>query len=181
MDWTNAHTSLAFCRPLLAENRRCRMAIAMGRKAKIFARVDVPRHTRTPTIVWCFFGDACQVLGNHGERAYEVKAAEQSDHIIGIHVAGVQLQTDTRRLARRSTRTTMGKKVPPRVRGQIEYFVSPYEQKLFGDMRSAPFMMGQVKRTLNAVKDFGPSLIFFIGVYTWGNAQHEKYGREHRY
>jgi UcrQ family len=75
----------------------------------------------------------------------------------------------------------MGKKIPPRMRGQIEYFTSPYEQNLFGDIFDARLMMTKMRRKLGFVKDFGPGLVLFAAVYNWGNSDHERRAHEHRY
>ena len=75
----------------------------------------------------------------------------------------------------------MAPKIPPRVRGQIEYFTSPFEQTFFGDMMSPRLMMTYVRRQMNAVKDFAPSVLLFATVYTWGNAKHAKEQLKHRY
>jgi UcrQ family len=75
----------------------------------------------------------------------------------------------------------MGKKVPPHIRGQIEYFTSPYEQRLFSDLFDSKLMMTKMRRKMSFVKDFAPGLILFASVYTWGNATHEKNSRAHRY
>lgn len=75
----------------------------------------------------------------------------------------------------------MAPKVPPRVRGQIEYFTSPYEQKLFGDVFDAKLMMTKFRRRMRHVREFAPGLIIFAAVYTWGNATHERLAHEHRY
>ncbi len=75
----------------------------------------------------------------------------------------------------------MGKKAPPRIRGQIEYYTAPNEQTLFGDIFDARLMMTKMRRKLSFVKDFGPSLIIFASVYQWGNATHEKHSHAARY
>lgn len=75
----------------------------------------------------------------------------------------------------------MGKKVPPRVRGQIERFLSPYEQTFFGDVWNAQLMMTKMRRKLTFIKDMAPGVLIFASVYTWGNATHAKHSLEHRY
>lgn len=75
----------------------------------------------------------------------------------------------------------MAPKVPPRIRGQIEYFTSPYEQKLFGDLFDARLRMTKLWRKLSVVKDAAPAIILFASVYTWGNNKHERLSHEHRY
>lgn len=74
----------------------------------------------------------------------------------------------------------MGKKVP-RVVGQIEYYTSPYEQKLFGDIFDVHLLVTKMGRKVGILKDMAPSLILFACVYTWGNAKHEKYAHDARY
>lgn len=69
----------------------------------------------------------------------------------------------------------------PHIRGQIEYFTSPYEQKLFGDMFDAKYMMTKLRRLALDARDMTPGVILFASVYTWGNATHARYAREHRY
>ncbi len=75
----------------------------------------------------------------------------------------------------------MAPKVPPRVRGQIEFFTSPYEQTLFGDVRDARLVMTKLMRHASKLKDMAPSLLIFASIYTWGNATHSKNALEHRY
>jgi len=75
----------------------------------------------------------------------------------------------------------MAPKIPPRMRGQIEYFTSPYEQKLFSDLPDTKLMMTKMRRKLGFVKDMAPGLIMFASVYTWGNATHERLSHENRY
>ncbi len=75
----------------------------------------------------------------------------------------------------------MGKQIPPRVRGQIEYFTSPYEQTLFGDIWNTKLMMTKLRRKLSFVKDMAPGALIFASVYTWGNAAHAKNALEDRY
>lgn len=75
----------------------------------------------------------------------------------------------------------MPPKVPPYIRGQIEYFTSPYEQKLFSDIFDARLMMTKMRRKLSFVRDMAPGFIIFASVYTWGNATHERLSREDRY
>lgn len=75
----------------------------------------------------------------------------------------------------------MPPKIPPRVRGQIEYFTSPYEQKLFGDMFDAKYMMAKLRRNLDFLKDAAPAAIIFATIVTWGPAKHERLAKEHRY
>lgn len=75
----------------------------------------------------------------------------------------------------------MAPKVPVRVRGQIEYFTSPYEQRLFGDMFDAKYMMAKLWRNLEFVKDAAPAAIILAAIVTWGPAKHEKIAREQRY
>lgn len=75
----------------------------------------------------------------------------------------------------------MGKKIPPRVVGQIEYFTSPYEQKLFADIFDVNLIMTKLRRKVDILKDMAPALIIFASVYSWGNKTHEKLARESRY
>ncbi|PXF44715.1 hypothetical protein BWQ96_05572 [Gracilariopsis chorda] len=75
----------------------------------------------------------------------------------------------------------MPPKVPPYIRGQIEYFTSPYEQRFFGDIFDAKLMMTKFRRHMKHVRDFAPGVIIFAAVYTWGNSTHERLSREHRY
>lgn len=74
----------------------------------------------------------------------------------------------------------MSKKMP-RIRGQIEYFTSPHEQTLFGDVFDAKLMMTKMRRKLTFVRDMAPGIILFASVYTWGNATYAKNLLEHRY
>lgn len=75
----------------------------------------------------------------------------------------------------------MAPKLPPRVRGQIEYFTSPYEQTFFGDLRNATYFMTRVGRQVAKLRDAVPSVILFASVYTYGNTTHAKNSLEHRY
>ena len=75
----------------------------------------------------------------------------------------------------------MPPKMKPRVRGQIEYFISPYEQSFFGDIFDAKLMMTKMRRKLVFVRDMAPAVILFGSVYTWGNAKYEKNTRAQRY
>lgn len=75
----------------------------------------------------------------------------------------------------------MAPKVPPRVVGQIEYFTSPYEQKLFADLFDSKLMMTKFSRHMRNMRPVVPGLIIFAGVYTWGNATHHKLSMESRY
>lgn len=75
----------------------------------------------------------------------------------------------------------MAPKVPPRIRGQIEYFTSPYEQSLFADLFDSRLMMTKMRRHLRHVRDIAPGVIIFAAVYTWGNSTHERYAHEERY
>lgn len=75
----------------------------------------------------------------------------------------------------------MAPKVPLRVRGQIEYFTSPYEQKVFSDLFDSKLMMTKMRRKLIFLRDMAPGAIIFASVYTWGNATHEKLSHENRY
>jgi hypothetical protein len=75
----------------------------------------------------------------------------------------------------------MAPKVPPRIRGQIEYFTSPYEQKLFGDVFDAKLMMTKLQRKTSFLRDMAPGFILFASVYQWGNATHEKNSHAARY
>ena len=69
----------------------------------------------------------------------------------------------------------------PRIRGQIEYFTSPYEQRLFSDLLDTKLMMTKVRRKLENVKDFFPGLAIFCITITTGNYLHDKYERDERY
>jgi hypothetical protein len=75
----------------------------------------------------------------------------------------------------------MAPKIPPRVRGQIEYFTSPYEQKLFADLFDTRLMMTKMRRKVGFLRDMAPGLIIFASVYQWGNATHEKHSHAARY
>ena len=75
----------------------------------------------------------------------------------------------------------MAPKMPPRMRGQIEYFTSPYEQTLFGDLMNPKLLLTYVRRSMSGLKDMAPAALIFAGVYTWGNAKHAENALEHRY
>lgn len=75
----------------------------------------------------------------------------------------------------------MAPKVPPRIRGQIEYFTSPTEQKLFSDVFDAKLMMVKMRRKVSFLRDMAPGFILFASVYQWGNATHEKHSIADRY
>lgn len=75
----------------------------------------------------------------------------------------------------------MAPKKVPFMRGQIEYFTSPSEQKLFSDFFDAKYMMAKLRRNLDDVRAMVPGLVMFAAIYTWGNSTHERLAREHRY
>lgn len=75
----------------------------------------------------------------------------------------------------------MAPKVPPRIRGQIEYFTAPSEQKLFSDVFDAKLMMTKMRRKMSFLRDMAPGFILFTSVYQWGNATHAKHSRDARY
>lgn len=75
----------------------------------------------------------------------------------------------------------MAPKVPPRIRGQIEYFTAPGEQKLFGDIFDARLMMTKMQRKAGFLKDMAPGLILFAAVYQYGNNTHAKHAHDARY
>lgn len=75
----------------------------------------------------------------------------------------------------------MPPKKVPFIRGQIEYFTSPYEQKMFGDFRDSKLMMARLGHIFENVRSMAPGIIMFAAVYTWGNATHERLARQHRY
>eukprot|EP00168_Porphyra_purpurea_P007498 TRINITY_DN1944_c0_g1_i7.p1 TRINITY_DN1944_c0_g1~~TRINITY_DN1944_c0_g1_i7.p1 ORF type:complete len:223 (-),score=12.89 TRINITY_DN1944_c0_g1_i7:110-685(-) len=40
----------------------------------------------------------------------------------------------------------MAKKMPPKVRGQVERSISPYEQSMFGDLMDVPLLLAKARR-----------------------------------
>lgn len=75
----------------------------------------------------------------------------------------------------------MAPKKVPFMRGQIEYFTSPYEQKMFSDFLDSKYMMAKLRRNLEDVRSMAPGIIIFAAVYTWGNSTHARLAHEHRY
>lgn len=80
-----------------------------------------------------------------------------------------------------AAKTPMAPKKVPFMRGQIEYFTSPYEQKMFSDFLDSKLMMAKLRRNFEDVRSMAPGIIMFAAIYTWGNATHERLAREHRY
>lgn len=75
----------------------------------------------------------------------------------------------------------MAPKIPPRIRGQIEYFTAPNEQKLFGDIFDTRYLMAKMQRKAGFLKDMAPGLILFASVYQYGNTTHARHAKEARY
>lgn len=76
----------------------------------------------------------------------------------------------------------MAKKVPPKVRGQVERSISPYEQTMFGDLMDVPLLLTKARRKVSDnLLSVTPGILAFVGTVTWGNWYHEKLSREHRY
>lgn len=69
----------------------------------------------------------------------------------------------------------------PHIRGQIERFISPYEQRVFADLTDSKLMMSKARRKLENIKDFLPGLVIYVATVTTGNYLHEKYARDERY
>ena len=67
------------------------------------------------------------------------------------------------------------------MRGQIERYLSPYEQKVFGDIFDTKLMMMKARRKLENIKDFLPGLLIYATTMYTGNYLHEKYARDQRY
>lgn len=76
--------------------------------------------------------------------------------------------------------------MPPRpkvhLKGQIERFVSPYEQKLFADWLDPKLVMTKARRKVSEnATDVLPGALLLFGTVYFGDRMHEEYAKEHRF
>lgn len=76
----------------------------------------------------------------------------------------------------------MAPKPKVHLKGQIEYFTSPYEQKIFADWFDPKLIMTKAKRkvTENA-KDVLPGITLFLGTVYLGDKAYDNNIKGHRF
>ncbi len=69
-----------------------------------------------------------------------------------------------------------------RLKGQIEYFISPYEQRIFADWFDPKLILTKLQRKVSEnAKDVVPAFLVLVGTIYLGDKLYEEESKRHRY